>query len=62
MKSCFGSLSPDPLHRNGRRCEKEPKPGPDRPGQKVLEGMGVQGGCRNGRNPLMVLLVDVFVN
>ena len=61
-KSCFGSLSPDPLHWNGWRCEKQPKPGPDCPGQKMLEGMGVQGCCGDGRNPLMMLLVDVLVN
>ena len=28
----------------------------------MLEGMRVEGGGRDGRNPLMVLLVDVLVN
>ena len=55
-------LLPDPLDRNGRRCEKEPEPRPNGPSQKVFNGMRVQGCRSDGKYPLMVLLVNVLVD
>lgn len=53
---------PDPLDRNGRRCEKEPEPRPNGPSQKVLDGMRIQGCRSDGKYPLMVFLVNVLVD
>ena len=52
---------PDPHRGKGHVGEDDPDRGGEYPGEEVLDGVGVDGGGRDRRGPLVVLLVDVLV-